>query len=201
MDSPSVSPRPLRICVTGAECTGKTTLAEELGHRLGAPVMHESVRAYFAEKAKAGDASVYAGDIVRIVDMQVRTEERAPHDAPLVILDTDVFTIAIWHERWLGRRYEELDRLAERRQASPDSHVDLYVLAGADIPFVYDGVRGSEEERAEMQPLFRQRLRDTGRDFVEVSGSVAERCEQVLSELHRRHAWASGRQRAHTTSG
>src|SRR5512139_2533031 len=104
--------RPLRVCVTGAECTGKTTLAEALGRTFSAPVVHESVREYFAEKARRGDPSVYAADIVRIVDIQIATEGQAPTDVPLVVFDTDVFTIEIWQTRYFGDRFVDLHKLA-----------------------------------------------------------------------------------------
>lgn len=176
--------RPFRVCITGAECTGKTTLARALGERLGAPVVFESVRDYFAEKARLGDATVFASDIVRVVDLQVRTEQRAPTDVPVAVYDTDVFTIAIWHERYLGRRMHELDDFVAERFETQDA-MDLYVLANPDAPFVHDCVRGSGEDRERMHQEFLRALAAAGRHFIVVGGALEERVEAVLEELDR----------------
>lgn len=174
--------RPFRLCVTGAECTGKSTLAQALAERLGAPIVHEVVRAYFEEKTALGDPNVYAGDIARLIDLQSHVEDAAPTDVPLIVLDTDLFTIDVWHERVLGHRIAELDQLVELRQES-DRRIDLYILVSPDVPFVFDRIRSSEAYREEMHGVFRQRLTQSHRRFVEVSGSLDERCAQALGAL------------------
>lgn len=175
-------PHQLRICVTGAECTGKTTLAEALGEVLGVPVVHEHVREYFTEKARRGDVNVFASDVVNAVELQLQAEETAPTDAPIVVLDTDLFTIAVWQKRYLGDHYADLEALvaeAYRREG----RADLHVLASPDIPFEHDGVRTSQGMRDEMHERFRAELERTERRYIEVSGSVSARLEQVLSAL------------------
>ncbi|HSK48069.1 MAG TPA: ATP-binding protein, partial [Coriobacteriia bacterium] len=167
----SAHPRPLRVCVTGAECTGKTTLAEALGARLSVPVIHETVRDYFAEKARRGDASVYASDILHVVATQAETEDRAPLGSPLLVLDTDVFTIAVWAQRYLTHRPTEIFELAARRQRG-SSCIDLYLLTAPDLPFEHDGVRGSHESRDQMHEVFAEELAHSGRRYVEVYGDV-----------------------------
>lgn len=173
---------PVRVCITGAECTGKTTLAQALGRHYGAPVLLERGRAYFTEKADRGDATVFTGDIINVVDLQVRLEDSAPLNVPLVLLDTDVFTIAVWHERYASRRLPELDRLARVRQ-STDARIDLYLLLTPDIPFVHDGVRTSEAHRDEMHEIFRHELVRTGRRFIEISGEFDARFAQAVDVI------------------
>lgn len=177
-------PRPLRVCVTGAECTGKTTLARALGEHFDAPVIYETVRDYFGEKMRLGDATVFAGDIVRVIDIQLRTEARAPEDVPLVVYDTDLFTIAVWHERVLGHRIPELDELVADRFKGSHA-MDLYILTSPDIAFEYDGVRGSETNRDEMHQVFMRSLAAAGRHFISVSGTLDERCRTACAEIER----------------
>lgn len=162
------------MCVTGAECTGKTTLAERLGAHYGAPVLLEHGRDYFTEKARFGDPRVSTLDILNVVEMQVRLEDSAPRNAPMVVLDTDVFTVGVWHERSLGYRIPELDRLVRARHVG-QGHVDLYLLTAPDIPFIYDDVRMSESQRAVMHEVFRATLRDSGRVYTELYGDVDSR--------------------------
>lgn len=177
--------RPLRVCVTGAECTGKTTLANTLGSYLGAPVVHEAVRGYFAEKAAQGDANVYAADLVRAVELQTAVEDAAPKDVPLLILDTDVYTVAIWQRRYFEQRNQGLGEISKERQLNPATCIDLYVLCGPEIPFEHDSVRGSDVERARMHTLFVEALTTSGRRFVVVEGSVQERCTRAVAEIEK----------------
>lgn len=183
-DTSQYAPPQLRICITGAECTGKTTLAEALGSTLEVPVTHEHVREYFAEKARRGDASVFARDIVHAVELQQQAEASAPSDAPIIVLDTDLFTISVWQQYYLGDRYKDLEALVAEEQRR-DDRTDLYVLTAPDIPFEHDGVRTSQNLRDRMHHLFKAELERTGRRYVEVRGTVPERIEQVLSALRK----------------
>ncbi len=176
--------RPFRLCVTGAECTGKSALAEALAEELGAPLVREAVRAYFEQKVELGDPNVFVGDVLRVVDLQVQREDAAPNDVPLLVLDTDVFTIDVWHERVVGRRIAELSQLVDFRQAS-DRRIDLYVLAKPDIPFVFDRLRSGEALRREMHEIFKHRLAESGRRFIEVGGDIDERIAQSTAALSR----------------
>jgi nicotinamide riboside kinase len=90
----------------------------------------------------------------------------------------------VWHARYVGHRFEELDHLVETRRLS-DARMDLYVLTTPDIPFEHDAVRGSSVTRAEMQEAFRSALSETGRHYVEVFGSPADRCTQAIPEIER----------------
>lgn len=176
--------RPIRVCITGAECTGKTTLAQALGRHYSAPVLFERGRDYFVHKTSTGDASVYTSDIIKVVDLQVRLEDSAPLNVPLILLDTDVFTISVWHERSAGRRLQELDRLARVRQ-STDARIDLYILLAPDIPFVHDGVRTGDANRIAMHDVFREALVSTGRPFVEISGEFNDRLATAITAIDR----------------
>ena len=152
--------------------------------------MLEAVDDYFASKAATGDVNVFAADIVRAVEIQQQTEASAPTDHPLVVFDTDLFTIAVWCERYFGRRFRELDERVRQRQES-DRRMDLFVLASPDIPFEHNAMRGSEEEREVMHGVFARALAESGDAYVEVYGSVGERCAQVMSALELLSASAS----------
>jgi nicotinamide riboside kinase len=172
----------MRICVTGAECTGKTSLALALGERLDAAVVREAVDDYFMAKAETGDVNVFAADIVRAVEIQTATEASAPQDRPIIIFDTDLFTIGVWCQRYLGRPFRDLDDAVRRRQDS-DDRIDLFVLTAPDIPFEHNAIRGSAEERDVMHAVFQRALAASGYRYIEVYGTTAERCAQVVSAL------------------
>lgn len=163
--------RTLRVCVTGSECTGKTTVASALGRHFHAPIVPEAGRAYFEAKLAQGDPSVTAADIMRVVELQSRLEaEMAAGAGRLLICDTDIFTVSVWHERYVTRPWEDLRAEAARKQTGPE-RIDLYLLADPDFAFIHDGVRASAGERADMHLRFRERLIQDRLPFLELSGA------------------------------
>lgn len=193
--------QPLRICVTGAECTGKTSLALELARHYAAPIVREYCRDYFAEKLARGDASVHTADIVRVAAEQARREDQAAlWTGPLIVSDTDVFTLTVWSPLYLHERRPEIDALAESRRTE-GMGPDLYLLCTPDFPFVPDEVRTSREMRDRMHPIYRERLDEAGVRWVEVGGTQRKRLsdsiaavEQLFAELPQGRAEARGRE-------
>lgn len=174
---------PFRVCAIGAECTGKTTLAHAVGAAFGAPVVEEYSRDYFAEKLARGDASVFPGDLVRVIAEQARREDAVALDAGrLMVCDTDVLTVAIWHERYLGGRRPEIDQLAQMR-VEQGAGMDLYLLCLPDFPFAPDEVRTGEPLRTSMHEVFVERLEEAGVPFIRVGGSTAERLKLATETI------------------
>jgi len=178
--------RLLRICVTGVECSGKSTLAVSLGEEFDSPVVPEYGREYFTAKLRLGDATVFPGDLVRLIAEQSRREDQAARAADrLMICDTDVFTAAVWHERYLGGRRPEIDQLADMR-SEQGAGMDLYLLCLPDFPFVPDELRTGEPLRTAMHEVFVDRLEKTDRHYMTVGGTPEQRLAlavEVVSNL------------------
>lgn len=182
----STSPRRtglLRVCVTGAECTGKTELALALGRHYSAPVVPDVTRDHFMEKVSHGDPTVHTSDVLRIVERQAELIDRASRwTGPLIVCDTDVLTTAIWCEAFLPDRCADLHAIDAARRAEGKG-VDLYVLCAPDIPFVPDELRSTAERRAEMHERYRARLASAGVPIVEVSGELAHRLRTAIGAI------------------
>jgi nicotinamide riboside kinase len=177
--------RTIRVCATGAECTGKSSLARDLASRFEAPLVEEYNRTYFTRKMATGDATVFAGDLVRVIGEQSRREDLVAAEHPeLMICDTDVFTVAVWHERYVGGRKREIDLLAELRREE-GAGMDLYLLCAPDFPFAPDEVRTGEPLRTAMHGVFRERLEEMGYPYVELTGPHAERQSKAITEIQR----------------
>lgn len=173
---------PLRVCVTGAECTGKTTLALGLARYYAAPLVREYSRDHFGAKLARGDASVHTADILKVIAEQARLEDQAAQwTGPVIVCDTDVFTTATWYG-YMHQQRPEIDAIARERRRNGQG-IDLYIVCSPDIPFEVDNVHTSEEIRNSMHPVFLERLKEEGLPFVVVSGKPAKRTAAAIKAV------------------
>jgi len=164
----------IKVVLTGSESTGKTELAHELGHRLGAPVSGEFVRGFAAEHGGTIDFSDH-GTIAR---GQMALEDAAVARATeVVILDTDLISTVVYCEHYFGRCPAWIEDEARSRAAN------LYLLMRPDIPWVSDGVRDRGDRRDEMHALFQDKLRTLNLRFIEVGGSRSRRIDAALDAI------------------
>lgn len=157
----SLSPDlPWLLCLTGAECTGKSTLALDLAAAYGAPCVAEFARQYLA-----GATSYGADDLRAIAEGQLAAERRAlAAGAPVVVADTDVTVIAVWWQEKYGPRPDWLQRaLAER---SPRR----YLLPRPDLPWVFDPLRESPNDRPRLHQRYRELLAAGPFEYAEIGG-------------------------------
>jgi NadR type nicotinamide-nucleotide adenylyltransferase len=166
-----------RICIVGAESTGKTTLAQKLSEHYRTNWVPEYGREYCSEKWKDGIITDdwTSEEFIRIATEQIRTEDIAARSANKVLIcDTDAFATSIWHERYLHKCSADVEAIANSRQ------YDLYILTGDEVPFVQDGLRDGEHIRHRMHNRFINALTQTNRPWVLVSGTLSERISQAV---------------------
>lgn len=167
----------LRITVTGAECTGKTTLVRGLAERFGAPWVPEAAR-LFVERARR---PVRRTDVEAIARLHLELLDAAVESgAPLVLCDTDLLSTVAYARHYFGSCPGAVTRRAFERPA------DLYLLAADDLPWIADPhQRGTEEDRSRVQARLRSLVRRAGRPSVEVGGSVSGRLEAATRAIDR----------------
>jgi len=158
---------PLRIALIGAECTGKTVLAEALAQRLSAILLPERLREFCEEHGRTPRADEQAW----LVDTQIEREDEALARATdegidWVVCDTTPLLTALYavmHQRGYA----------------------LTLLSGPELPWVSDGVRDGPAARN----AFHRRLIHTvlahHLRFVRVEGDVDARIATALDELRR----------------
>ena len=169
-----------RICIVGAESTGKTTLAQKLAEHYRTNWVPEYGREYCVEKWKDGNITDdwLSEEFVTIAAEQARREDRAARSANKVLIcDTDPFATSIWHERYLRRQSAEVETIANNRR------YDLYLLTGTEIPFVQDGLRDGEHIRDWMHRRFVEALTKTCRQWILVSGDLDSRISKAVSSI------------------
>jgi nicotinamide riboside kinase len=85
----------IRVCLHGAESTGKSTLAARLALRFGCPVVAEYGRTY----AETHGIEFTLEDLLAIAREQDRAMREAAAKRPrLLLLDTDPLMTAAWAE-------------------------------------------------------------------------------------------------------
>ncbi len=177
----------LRVCLLGAESTGKTTLAAALAEAYGTVWAPEFGHLYQALARDDPNGAWSSDEFVRIARMQRWLEAFQASQARAVLFcDTDVFTTGLWHEAFVGTPPpEEIDRLAA------ESRYDLFLLSDDDIPFRQDRyfLREDGPRREWMQRRYRERLESGPTPWLLVSGPLPARVRQAseaIDELVRR---------------
>lgn len=163
----------IKVCLHGAESTGKSTLAARLGY----PWVPEYGRAY----CEAHGVDLTMADLLAIAEgQQAAMHEAAAGQPRVLILDTDPLMTAAWARMLFG---EVPPALLEYEKA------DIYLLFGHEVPWVADGTRffGSAAERDRFASICEAILREVEVPFVRISGDWRTREAQVrrtIGELH-----------------
>lgn len=166
----------LRVVVTGAESTGKTTLARRLAERLGTAWAPEAARAYLERLPRA----LTLADVEAIAGLQLEAEEDAAGRARgLLVCDTDLLATRIWSEHYFATCPAWIRHEAATRPYA------LHLLCGAGVPWVADGLRDSPHLGSTFEERFRSALRADGRPFVELPGPWADRERRAVEAIER----------------
>jgi NadR type nicotinamide-nucleotide adenylyltransferase len=168
----------LRVCVVGAESTGKTTLARDLAGHYGVPFVPEFGRHYTEAMPAPTRYSWTSEDFRTIASVQCRFEDDAARwVGPLLVCDTNSFVTSVFHEAYLGHRDPELEAVAAARR------YDVHLLCGEETPFVQDGtgLRHEGVPRARMQERYVRHLEEGGHRFARVEGTRSERLAEAVA--------------------
>ena len=167
------------VVVTGAESTGKSSLAAALAEALGAPLALEFSRTH-AESARrlltAADAEPIA------------LGQRANEDAALAraagrrcVFDTDLRSTLLYTRYYYG----EAAIAPWLRLAVATRVPALYVLCDTDVPWVPDPVRDSPAARELLQAQFVSSVGASGASVLVARGSPAARLAAVVEAVER----------------
>lgn len=169
------------ITLLGAESTGKTTLAHELGAQLASEgrrvaIVEEALRGFCDRHGRTPQQHEQAG----IAAEQTRriAEAAASHD--IVVADTSALMIAVYSELVFGDTALYAQALAEHARA------DLTLVTALDLPWQADGIiRDGPHVREPVDALVRSALARAGLPFAIVFGSGAQRLANALAAAQR----------------
>jgi HTH-type transcriptional regulator, transcriptional repressor of NAD biosynthesis genes len=163
--------RPFRVCLTGAESTGKSELAKELAAHFHAPWVPEYAREYAERVAR----ELSYMDVYPIARGQMELEKSVTEGAnDLVVLDTDLLSTVIYSRHHFGACPIVVESLARTRLA------DLYLLLDIDVPWVADPVRDTGATRDLLHELFCDVLEEFRANVRTISGTWDERLRRAI---------------------
>ena len=167
-----------RVCLLGAESTGKSTLAQALAVRYDTLWNPEYGRPY-TQIGRPAAASWTSWEFTHIARIHCWYEDFLATLARHVLFsDTDAFTTAVFHEVYLGTPATGFEELVERPY-------DLFVVCGLDIPWRHDGIREFEEQRRSMHERYVERARTSGSPWLLVEGPHDRRVEEAAAAVDR----------------
>ena len=165
-----------RVALVGTESSGKSTLARALAARFDTAWVHEYGRELWEAQGLQGTFA----DHLRIAERQRSREDAAARSArDFLFCDTNAWTTLQWSLRSYGCADVRLHELVDRT-------IDEYtwILCANDFGWIQDGTR---ELDGELSVAFqRQQVEDLvarGVPYVELSGSLEQRVEQVSAHL------------------
>jgi HTH-type transcriptional regulator, transcriptional repressor of NAD biosynthesis genes len=160
-----------RVCIIGAESTGKTTLAAALAEHYRTLWVPEYGAPYHHVGRGDPHAPWRPEEFAHIANIRDWLEEfLAGYANRVLFCDTDTFVTAVFYEVYMGTRSRELEEQARTCEYS------LYLLCDVDTPFHRDklGLR-REDARLRMHERYAEYVRSTGCPWVAVSGPHEER--------------------------
>lgn len=166
-----------KIVVLGPECSGKTTLCQELAAHYGTVWCPEFAREYLSSR---GRKYTY-DDLLNIAIGQVELEEVMEAEARngIYFIDSDMITMQLWSEFAFNNCHTWILKQIASRQ------YDLHLLCKPDLPWVPDPLREYPELRIreEHYKIYKHMLQSNGGEWVEISGNGKERLQMAMYML------------------
>jgi HTH-type transcriptional repressor of NAD biosynthesis genes len=154
-----------KVVLQGTESTGKSSLAIYLADFFNGALVTEAGRDLITDSGQFKEADLYA----TAKEHARRIEKMAHTLAPVIFIDTDVYTTQSYAKFRFGK-YLDIDGWIYDQ-----NHADLQLYLAADVPFVQDGTRMPEASRNDLDLCHRKTLKEFGIGYVELSGGFDER--------------------------
>ncbi len=162
----------IRVVITGPECTGKTTLTNQLSgyyHTKGIP---EYARDYITGLNRHYTYQ----DVEHIARVQrEQVSDSANPGVGLLFIDTYLVVTKIWFEVVYHQVPPWIEEELQQKQ------VDLFLLCSADIPWTPDPVRENGGEMREVLfSMYKNELERLESRYVVISGNEEQRLNNAV---------------------
>lgn len=164
-----------KVVLLGTESTGKSTMAEKLAADFKQPLLREAGRDLIPDSS-----DFRLEDLYRVVEAHQALLEAALAPLPaLLIMDTDLHITQSYAQFSFGQYLYLPEHYYATQQA------DLYLYLRMDVPFVQDGSRMPEADRAALEAQHRETIAHYQLPIVEIYGSWEARWEQALAAIEK----------------
>lgn len=164
----------MKIAFTGPECTGKTTVSQEVNsHFPNSQWEAELARLYLLETK---NTRCTTQDFTSICEQSAELFQSNP--TKNVIYDTDMYVLYVWGKKEFNTNSELIDRLC----TAPFDH---HFLCKPDFPFEEDPLRygGTEEERQELFDFYIETLEYFKAPYSILEGNLSTRVQTAVRKL------------------
>jgi len=171
----------LKITLFGPECTGKTTLSEQLASEFNTLCIPEFSKEYLAEKWETKQEICSEDDLLLIVEGQIRLENEAVTKANEVLFcDTNSLVTKVFSDLFYNSCSPIIERAAKKHK------YDLFFLTDVDVPHEKDDVRDEPKNREHILGQFEIALQHYKKPYIKLSGNAAEcklKAVKIVSDL------------------
>ena len=165
----------LRIAIIGAESSGKSTVAKSLSLAINGHYIEEYSREYLMSLK---DPSKYnLDDLINIAIKQFSNNSKETESNRPIVCDTEMLTLKIWALDKFNSCPAKISELLDNQK------FDLYILCKPDIPWEYEPLREDENRRGIIYNKYLQNCLEMNLNFIEVSGTNAERIRFITNCL------------------
>ncbi len=171
--------KPQLICILGAECTGKTTLARALAWHFHCPWVPEYLRVFCDLNQRTPTQAEQRTILENQHQSELTAQARALRQATaFVFCDTAPLLSAIYSDFIFS------DRSLYQRARSLHSRYALTLLTENDLEWQADGMqRDGAHVRAPVAALIRQELSAVGAPWHSITGHGERRLEAALAAI------------------
>ena len=164
----------LKVIVTGAESSGKTTLCNALTEHFNIPFIAEFAREFLNKL----DGNYTQDNLLVIAKGQLQSEQLTTNTNQLSLQDTDLITIKIWSEY----KYGNCDNWILEQIEKQKKEIRFYLLCKPDIPWEADPLRENPNNRDKLFEIYKKDLENLGHDYYVVEGK--RRLEKVIEKIY-----------------
>jgi HTH-type transcriptional repressor of NAD biosynthesis genes len=164
-----------RVCIYGAESTGKSVLTQKLARYYKTSYVPEMAREIL------GDRHVVYEDIPVIAETQTRAILQAEKVAQRILFcDTDLITTRIYSQYYF-KKVPPFPAWIEQA-----NHYDIYLFMEIDTPWLKDSQRDCGHNRKQMRDWFLRELKQYKLTYVIIKGSWEERFKRAREIIETR---------------
>lgn len=165
----------MKIVVTGAESSGKTTLCCDLADYYNTTFTKECARDYLLTKGSTYEYS----DLLAIARKQHFSiiEGQNIFLSKIHLVDTDLLTIKIWS------MYKYNNCAPWVVETLENCKPDLYLLCAPDIPWEEDPLRENPNDRKQLFQIYKNEIEDLNVPYEIIAGDREKRMDQAIKTI------------------